>query len=104
MGSFTRQQRPWTANSSAVVWRSVLLLSVSVAVVAIPARTLGKFYAQQLIDDLDGVQHSPIVERAQREAHQCQRIWTDDLHRPRFRTADGAILYGNESLQRRGGS
>jgi len=79
------------------------VLTVSVAVVAIPARTLRKFYAQQFIDNLDRVDHPRIVGRAQAEAHQSQRIRTYDFHRPRFRAADGAILDRDESLQGRGG-
>ena len=80
------------------------MLPVSVAGVAVPTRTLGKYYAQQFIDDLDRVHDSRIVGRAQAEAYQSQRIRTDDLHRRRTRTASGAILNGNESLQGRRGS
>ncbi len=84
VGSFTGEQRPGAANSRAVERRTVLVLPVSVAVVAVPAWTLGKFSAQQFIDNLDRVHHSRIIGRAQAEAHQSQRIRTDDFHRPRF--------------------
>src|ERR1019366_6918805 len=70
VGSFTGQQRPWAANPGAVERRSILVLPVAVAVVAIPAWTLGKFYSQQFVDDLDRVDHSRIVGRTQAEAHQ----------------------------------
>ncbi len=78
------------------------MFSVTVAVVAIPTRTLGKFNAQQFIDDLDRVDHSRIVGRAQAEAHQSQRVRTDDLHRRYSPTR--TILDGNKSLQGRSGS
>src|SRR5208282_4660058 len=91
------------ADPSAVEWRSIRVLSVAVAVVAVPGRTLGKFCAQQFIDDLDRVDYSRIVGRAQAEAHQSQRVGADDLHRPRVWTGT-AILDGNESQQRRSGS
>src|SRR5260370_30751183 len=52
VGSFTREKRPGAANPRAVKGGAVLLLSLAAAVVAVPARTLGKLYAQQFVDDL----------------------------------------------------
>src|SRR5208282_3414532 len=83
--------------------RSVLVLTVAVASVAVPTRTLRKLNAEQSIDDLDRIQHSGIVRSAQAEAHQSQRIGTDDLDGRRVWTC-GPILDGNKSLQGRGGS
>ena len=77
------------------------MLAVAVAVVAIPSRSVRKICAENLIDDLDRVQNSGIVRRAQAEAHQGQRIGADDLDRQCVGFADGPILDGNESLQRR---
>src|ERR1700683_3468996 len=100
MSSFTRQKRPRSPDAIAVEGRAVLVLPVSVVVVAIPSRSVGKVYAQQRIDDPNRVQNSRIIRRAQPEAHQSQRVRTDDRYR--WRVRGHTILDGNEALERRG--
>src|SRR5208283_3692044 len=96
MGAFTRQQRPRASLSGAVECGTIFVFAVAVTVVAIPRRALGKFHAQKFVDDLNRVQYSGIIRRAQTEAYQSQGIWADDFHRPHTRRSQGTILDGNE--------
>src|ERR1039458_6850358 len=96
MRSLTRQQRPGTTNSSAVERRAVFVLSISIAVVAVPVWAGRQFDAQHRIDHLDGVEYSWVVGPTQAEAHQRQRIGTDNLNRRRIRASGHTVLRSEE--------
>src|SRR5580692_1215090 len=104
MGALTGQQRPGPSDSCAVERGAIFVFAVAVAIVAIPRWTVRKVYAEKLIDDLDGVQDSRIVGRAQAEADERERIRTDNLLRGCIRTIEVTILDGHEAQQGRGGS
>jgi len=87
------------ADAAAVERRAVLVFSVSVAVVAVPAGALRQLDFQQSVDDFDRVQNAGIVGGAQSEAHQGQRIRADDAKGALHALAGRTVLDGNETLR-----
>src|SRR5579862_2301909 len=79
VGALAGKQRPDAANACSIESGAVLVLTVSVAVVAIPARSLGKFYREQCINGAKCVDNSWIIGRAKAEAHKSKRVRTDDV-------------------------
>src|ERR1700675_366199 len=50
MRPLAREQRPWPSYAVTIKWRSILMLTVSIAVVAIPVRARRQLHAQQRVD------------------------------------------------------
>src|SRR6185437_13936214 len=96
--AFSRQQGPGAANAGSIKRRTVGMLSVSIVVVAVPARTLRNSHLQQCIEDFNRVQNPGIVWCAQSESHQGQRVWTDNVGSLLPALADRTVLDGDKSI------
>src|SRR5438874_4225670 len=53
MATFSRQDRPATSNASSIKRTTVVLLSITIVIVATPARTLWQIVFDHAIDDFD---------------------------------------------------
>ena len=102
MGAFPRQKRPCPASSGAIKRRSILMLAIAIAVVAIPARSLRQFHAQKRVNDFHGVADPGVVRGAQPEANQSERIRTDDVGGRLQILPQRPVLDGHKAVDWRG--
>src|ERR1700687_4173302 len=81
MRALSGQQRPGTPDSCAVERAAVGVFAVAVVVVTVPARPLRKLDPEPCVNEFYGVEHSRIIDGAQSESHQRQRVWADNVRR-----------------------
>src|SRR5208283_5137500 len=79
MRALSGQQWPGPADAGSVEGGAIFVLAVAVAVIAVPARSLGQFHAEQGVDRAQRVEDARIIRRAQAETHQRQRVGADDV-------------------------
>ena len=78
MRALSGKERPRPADARTVERAAVIVFAIAVAVIAPPAWSGRQLYLEKRIDDRDRVADARIVRRAQPEAHQRERIRTDD--------------------------
>ena len=72
VSAFSSEQGPRTTYPSAVKGRTILVLAVTIAVVAVPAGSLRQLHPEQGVNGFDGVKDSGIIGSPESEAHQRQ--------------------------------
>src|SRR6185437_15709979 len=77
MSPFAGEQRPQPADPRPVERRAAGMLAIAVVIIAIPVRARRQFAPEQRIDRLHGIENARIVGGPQAEAHQRERIGTD---------------------------
>src|ERR1035441_3646791 len=79
MTSFAREQRPGTPLAPAYKGAAIFPLSISIVVVAAPARAGWSLHFQHGVYDFEGIHDERIVGRADSVAHEFQKARIDDF-------------------------